>query len=211
MHPFAWTCLLCAYPRVVGTHVSVVVSHARQRCLPRQPWLITCLLDGTWSVDLFSCLKYSICLNWAFVRYSYMRFLHANAVTSSLMTHDLSSVNLRLACHSRQLWIFMEESADLLCCQSTCQRIMPPPSLFFFLNLQENVWVGHILQHTFTHTHRVLGFAKVRGRLSKSCIGARPRVTAWWRQRSPQCWYRDIIGVLSLPRDPKHTTPAIEF
>lgn len=37
MQPFAWTCLFCAYPRVLDTHVSVVMSHARQRCLPRLP------------------------------------------------------------------------------------------------------------------------------------------------------------------------------
>lgn len=93
MQPFAWTCPFGAHPRVLDTHVSVVMSHARQCCLPKLPWLIACLLDGTWTVDLFSCLKYNICLTWAFRRYSYLHFLHANVVKSSSKTTERLSLS----------------------------------------------------------------------------------------------------------------------
>ncbi len=93
MQPFAWTCPFGAHPRVLDTHVSVVMSHARQHCLPKLPWLITCLVDGTRTVDLFSCLKYNICLTWAFGRYSYQHFLHANAVKSSSKTTEHLSLS----------------------------------------------------------------------------------------------------------------------
>lgn len=75
MQQCASTCLLCAHPRVLDTHVSVVMSHARQR-LPKLQWLITCLLDGTRTVDLFSCLMCSICLNWALVRCFHVHFCY---------------------------------------------------------------------------------------------------------------------------------------
>lgn len=51
-----------AHPRALDAHVWVAMSHARQPCLAKEPWVTVHLLNGTWTVDLFSCLGWSVWL-----------------------------------------------------------------------------------------------------------------------------------------------------
>lgn len=180
----AWTCLLCAHPRVLETHVSVVMSHARQR-LPKLAWLTTCSLDGTRTVHLFSCLMSCICLTGAFVRYSHVHFV--NVLTSS------SKTNKHCICIVTQSLFGTIESAVLSKHMEEAHR----PECLNRIILSAEI-------QTVLERRRRRSSGNMRGRLSGICNGAcGARVADQWRQCKPQCWYAGIIVVLSCPRIPK--------
>ena len=98
-----------ARPRVLGARVPGPVSHPRRGCLPWLQWLIALLLDGTQTVDLFSGLKYGICLTWAFVSFFFFYIIQSsNTEGLCHLCKPASHTSLR--------------TSVSLCCQSTSRR-----------------------------------------------------------------------------------------